>query len=402
MITRGRKVDYYKPLPRYRYVVSKRKQRLGSTKTSSIRLTRASPRDTNGTHSRVTRRKQLALATLSSSDLSTETTVLSIDESPIAIRKANRLDTMPFEISRKVYTHLLDAKENRERHKSEFSDDFWSFQMQRTHCFETAILYANRAIYLAAKKVLYQDNLLVLVTFDHPDPTWLWFAKQLKQVRFNKVPDNESLPPCPVHVDHSLGATGPVFKNRKRISIVVAARNFRGLCRNLCESHERRSSGLDEWYSVKALPWNEVAQKKLGSLIWQPLTQLRKTGFAQVTVTDCTGVLEKSDGEATPNLDPDEEEPGSDDEGILGKKDNNDDAVSDDHQTDDCSDIGCHPTWEQDTDAHGNQFPADEYNEYGYNCTKDDSDSSESEVASNGLESDDENLDDGSSISFST
>ena len=291
MTTRGLKVDYYKSTPRYQTVASKVKQRARSMKTPRRRVAKPSQPRIKGTH-HMTRRSEIIARAVS------PTPVL-----PVAVRETPRLDKLPFEIQRQIFAVLLDERNARRRSLSGFSDDFWTDQIQYTLKFETALLRVNDAIYQAARTVLYHNNLLILVSLNHADRLWLWFAKSLRYVRFNVVENDETLPPCPVRIKHSLDPTFPGVDDAARTEIVVAAAGFKKLCKDLAECNEYASRSINEDFALEALPpLEERSRDYLLQHIWLPLTFIR---YNTMTVTDRTGVFEKSDGTPIVEVDDD-------------------------------------------------------------------------------------------------
>lgn len=88
-----------------------------------------------------------------------------------------------------------------------------------------------------------------------------------------------------------------------RTEIVVAAAGFKKLCKDLAECNEYASRSINEDFALEELPpLEERSRDYLLQHIWLPLTFIR---YNTMTVTDRTGVFEKSDGTPIVEVDDD-------------------------------------------------------------------------------------------------
>lgn len=189
-----------------------------------------------------------------------------------AAREPNRLDTMPPELLDKIYGYLFDledAKVTRVNLKCP-----WSLRDQLTYVLSTAILRVNRVIGQGAQRVLYNNNLLVLFRLmDTRGDIETAFRDRSQRFPIIFVPDQCSLPPCPVIVHHRRYKAKKLDRHRS-LAVVVRAFDFPKLCKNLnrCLQHDEVER---ESYSLMALPHAGWPREQLRSMIWEPVKALQ-------------------------------------------------------------------------------------------------------------------------------
>ncbi len=212
----------------------------------------------------------------------------------------NRFDSTPPELLDKIYGYLFGLEEAKAI-KKVYSRRPLSPSDQLTYVFPTALLRVNHMISQGAQRVLYNNNLFVLIRLTNTkDDIESVVLNKSRHFPIGFVPDKRSLPPCPVLVHHRRHE-GKKLDRPGSFAIVIRAFDFADLCKILDRAHyplERES------FSLMALPKAGWPREQLRSLIWEPLRTLRESivrgcphcegarVYYKIKVVDATGTFE--------------------------------------------------------------------------------------------------------------
>ena len=226
----------------------------------------------------------------------------------------SRLDSMPVELLHKIYGYLFEVDNTRfDFEKTKFVKvdlkRSWAPRNQPTYVFPVALLRVNKKFNQGAQRVLYNDNLLVLIRLmnvsDDFEPAILHITRKFPSCRYipiGFVPDKRSLPPCPVVIHHRRHEV-KALKRPGSLAMVVSAFDLHDLCRML----SRKIIYYDvpeESYSLMALLKAGWRHEQLRSLIWEPLSNLRQSiawvcvgygteaKYYEIKVVEATGTFE--------------------------------------------------------------------------------------------------------------
>ena len=216
-------------------------------------------------------------------------------------RVPNRFDSIPQELLDKIYGYLFDLENAK---ITKVNPKFpWPPRDELTHALSTALLRVNRRIGQGAQRLLYNKNLLVLFCLmDTRGDLETAFRDRSRRFPISFVPDERSLPPCPIIVNHRR------YKAKKHdrprtLAIVIRAFDFPKLCKNL-NRFLRHDEVERDTYSLMALPEAGWPREQLRSLIWEPLRGLQhvinrwcahsKTSrpYDRIKAVDATGTFE--------------------------------------------------------------------------------------------------------------
>ena len=215
-------------------------------------------------------------------------------------RVPNHFDSMPQELLDKIYGYVFDLEDAKVTRVNLIP---WSSSDRLTYVLSTALLRVNRRIGRGAQRVLYNKNLLVLFRLmDTRGDIRAAFRDRSHHFPIGFVPDECSLPPCPIIVHHRC------YKAKKydrpgTFAIVIRAFDLPELCKNL-DIYLQHHDVERETYSLMALPEAGWPRERLRSLIWEPLRFLQhvinrwcvhsKTSRAyyKTKVVDGTGTFE--------------------------------------------------------------------------------------------------------------
>ncbi len=213
----------------------------------------------------------------------------------------NRFDSIPPELLDKIYGYLFDLEDAKVT-KVDLKYP-WSPRDQLTYVLSTALLRVNRVIGQGAQRVLYNENLLVLFRLmDTRGDIETAFRKKSQRFPISFVPDERSLPPCPVIVHHRRHNPKKLDRSGS-LAIVIRAFDFPELCKNL-NKYLQHDEVERESYTIMALPKAGWPREDLRSLIWEPLKDLRHVisrwcvhsetsrAYYKIKVVDGTGTFE--------------------------------------------------------------------------------------------------------------
>ena len=191
---------------------------------------------------------------------------MSTDKAP------NRLDLMPPELLNKIYGYLFDLEDAKVTIVN--LKNPWYARNELTYVLSTALLRVNRVIGQGAQRVLYNDNLLVFFhLMDTRGDIETAFRNKSQHFPISFVPDQRSLPPCPIIVRHRRYKAKKLDRPRS-LAIIVRAFDFPELCKDL-NGKLQHDKIERESYSIMALPKAGWPCEELRSLIWEPLRDLR-------------------------------------------------------------------------------------------------------------------------------
>ena len=216
-------------------------------------------------------------------------------------RVPNRFDSIPQELLDKIYGYVFDLEDAKvTKVNLRYA---WSPPDELTYVLSTALLRVNRAISEGAQRVLYKGNLLVLFRLmdTHGDiETAFRYRSQRFPISF--VPDERSLPPCPIKIHHRR-YKAKKHERPRTLAVVVRAFDFPKLCKHL-NRYLQHDEVERDIYSVVALPNTGRPREQLRSLIWEPLRGLQhvinrwcahsKTSrpYDKIKAVDATGTFE--------------------------------------------------------------------------------------------------------------
>lgn len=226
-----------------------------------------------------------------------------------------RLDSMPVELLHKIYGYLFEVDNTRfDFEKTKFVKKVhlkrsWAPRNQLKYVFPVALLLVNRRINQGAQRVLYNDNLLVLIRLmrvsDDFEPAILYITRKFPGCRYipiGFVPDKRSLPPCPVVIQHHYHEVEKL-KRPGSLAMVVSAFDLPDLCR-LLGREPMHYDVQRQFYSLMALPKAGWPHEQLRTLIWGPLSNLRQSiawgcvrdepeaKYYKIKVVEATGIFE--------------------------------------------------------------------------------------------------------------
>ena len=213
----------------------------------------------------------------------------------------NRFDLVPQELLDKIYGYLFDLDDAK---VTKLSQELPFIPRKRlTYVLSTALLRVSRAISLRAQRALYEQDLLMLVHFENKRAdVKIAVLNKAQHFPVNFVPDERSLPPCPIIVHHRR------YKGKRpdrpgSIAIVIRAFDFPELCTTLKKDLQHFEEEL-ETYSLIVLPKAGWRREQLRSLIWEPLKYLRHVvnrwcshsefsrPYYMIKAVDTTGIFE--------------------------------------------------------------------------------------------------------------
>lgn len=233
-------------------------------------------------------------------------------------QRPTRLESMPPEILHKIYGHLFGVDSTTfDLDKTKFVKKVqlkrsWAPRNQLTYVFPTALLRVNRKIGRGAQRVLYNDNILVLMRLmnvsDNFEPSIFYILRKFPSCRYipiGFVPNKRFLPPCPVVVQHRCHEE-KTLKRPGSLTMVVSAFDLPDLCR-LLGTDLMHYDVQKQSYALMALPKAGWPHEQLRALIWEPLSNLRQpipwgcvrdgreVTYYKIKVVDATGIFEPTD-----------------------------------------------------------------------------------------------------------
>ena len=230
----------------------------------------------------------------------------------------SRLESMPSELLHKIYGHLFGIDDTRvDFEKTKFVKKVhlkrsWAPRNQLTYVLPTQLLRVSRKVSQGAHRALYDDNLLVLIHLmnvsDDFEPAILYILRRFLSCRYipiGFVPDKRFLPPCPVVVQHRCHEV-KTLKRPGSLAMVVSAFDLPDLCR-LLGSDLMHYDVQKQSYALMALPKAGWPHEQLRTLIWEPLSNLRRpiawgcvrdgteAKYYKIKVVEATGIFEPTD-----------------------------------------------------------------------------------------------------------